>query len=422
VRLSARWVLPIDRPPIEHGAVLVAADGRIAAVGRDADVVSPPGIERIGLPRAALLPGLVNAHTHLELTGFGEPWHDIDFPGWIRRLRARKAERSAADFLAAARRGVADCFAAGMTTVGDTGDSGAVVQALAEAGGSGIAYHEVFGPHPDQLEESMAGLRERIAALRGHETERVRLGVSPHAPYTVSGPLYAAASAWARAEGLPIAVHLAESPEESEFLERAEGAFAEAWMARGIPLPRLPGRTPVAWLDEHGVLGPDTLAIHVVQMTRADVDRLAASGAAVAHCPRSNGRHAHGVAPLERLLASGIRVGVGTDSVASVGELDLLAEARAARALAGLTAGEALALCTLGSADAIGWADRVGSLAPGKWGDCAAIALADSAGDPEEAVLASAPAAVLATWAGGRPVFARPESGVCPVTIDDGVR
>jgi cytosine/adenosine deaminase-related metal-dependent hydrolase len=405
-RLAARWVIPVEGRPIEQGAVLIAADGRVIAVGSDAAVPRPEGVPADEFADGILLPGLINTHTHLELTGL-DVLADAEFARWIRRVRELKAERTPEQFLAAARRGLADCFASGVTTVADTGDSGAVVQALAEAGGSGIVYQEVFGPHPAQAAESLGGLEQRIKAGARHAGGRVRLGASPHAPYTVSGRLYADTATWARAHGLPLAVHLAESPAESEFLTRGAGAFAAAWGARGIPLPEPLGRTPVEWLDDHGVLGPDTLCIHVVQAGPSDLDRLAACGAAVAHCPLSNETHGHGAAPLGAMLERGIRVGLGTDSVMSVGSLDLLAEARAARRLAALDAEVALELCTLGGARALGLAGEIGSLRPGKWGDCVAIhAPAKTEGrNPVEQVLASGLGDVLATYLGGRDVY-----------------
>ena len=406
VRLAAPWVLPVDGPPIAGGAVLIGADGRIAAVGPDELVPAPADVPACEYPGAALAPGFVNTHTHLELTGFEGQVEDDDFAAWIRRLRELKDRRPPEDYLAAARRGLRDAWAGGVTTIADTGDRGVVIRALAECGGSGVAYQEVFGPHPDQVGESMAALEGRVAELRAFESARVRLGVSPHAPYTVSGPLYRAVADYARGRGLPVAVHLAESPAETQLLRAAAGPFAEAWQRRSIPLPSLPGRSAVEWLDEHGVLSERTLCIHVVQADSGDIARLAAAGVAVAHCPLSNRRHGHGDAPLGRLRAAGIRVGVGTDSVASVAGLDLLAEARAARALAGLSWDEALALVTLEGARALGLAGEIGSLAAGKWGDVAVIRLRGGA-PPAEQVMNSVREAVVATWLGGRQVFER---------------
>jgi cytosine/adenosine deaminase-related metal-dependent hydrolase len=405
-RLSARWVLPVAGPPVEGGALLIGPDGRIVAVGPEDRVPRPEGTPAEDFGDALLLPGFVNTHTHLELTGLDRGRPEPEFAAWIRRVRALKAERPADAFLAAARRGLADCFAAGVTTIADTGDSGAVIEALAEADGSGIAYHEVFGPHPDQWEESLAGLRSAVERLGRFVGGRVRIGVSPHAPFTVSGPLYAATAAWAREAGLPVAVHLAESPAESELLAVGTGPFAEAWRGRNIPMPSPLGGSPVEWLDRHGVLSERTLCIHVVQAGPADVERLAQARVAVAHCPLSNRAHAHGEAPLAALLGAGLRVGLGTDSILSVGTLDLLAEARAARALAGLDAARTLALATRDAARALGLDGEVGSLAPGMWGDCVVIRPPGGSPDAsaEERVLASGPGDVLATFVGGRDV------------------
>jgi 5-methylthioadenosine/S-adenosylhomocysteine deaminase len=234
---------------------------------------------------------------------------------------------------------------------------------------------------------------------------RVRLGVSPHAPYTVSGPLYAAVAQWARAEDLPLAVHLAESHAETALLRHGTGPFAEAWREREIPLPTGAGCSPVEWVERHGVLGERTLCIHMVQADGADLARLARSAAAVAHCPLSNAAHGHGAAPLGAYLAHEIRVGLGTDSVLSVGTPDLLAEARAARRLAGLDADAALALATLGGARALRLDEEIGSLEPGKWGDCAVVLPRSPAGEPAEQVLQARREDVVATFLGGRDVY-----------------
>jgi 5-methylthioadenosine/S-adenosylhomocysteine deaminase len=404
-RLAARWVLPIVGPPIECGAVLLGAEGRIEAVGPDAVVPRPPAVPNEDFADGILLAGLVNTHTHLELTGFDLGSPEPDFGDWIGRVRAIKETRSAEGFLAAARLGLADCYAAGVTTVADTGDSGSVIRAMAETGASGIAYQEVFGPHPAQMAESLAGLRARAEALGRFAGGRVRLGLSPHAPYTVSGPLYTAVAEWAARDRLPLAVHLAESRAESELLESGSGRFAEAWRRRGIPIPGEPGRSPVEWLDQHGVLGERTLCIHVIQVGAADLGRLARRGCAVAHCPLSNAAHGHGTAPLAGFLSYGLRVGVGTDSVLSVSRPDMLAEARAARALAGLDAESALALCTLGGAAALGLDGETGSLEVGKWGDCTVLRSASAEGSPAERALESRRHDVIATFVGGRDVY-----------------
>lgn len=406
-RLAARWLIPVEGAPIEHGALLLGPDGRVQAVGPDSSVPRPSDGVAEDFVDAVILPGLINTHTHLELTGFEGRVREREFPAWIRQLRELKTTRAPAEYVEAARRGLAACYAGGVTTIADTGDSGAALQVLAEAGGSGVAYQEVFGPHPAQAGESLVGLRDRVTRLRGWSGDRIRIGVSPHAPYTVSGPLFRAVAAWSQAESLPLAVHTAESPAETEFLTQGSGPFARAWEARGIPLPHPSGLSPVGWLAEHGVLTERTLCIHAVQLGRADIDRLADSGAAVAHCPLSNQAHHHGAAPLGAMLQAGIRVGLGTDSEVSVGRLDLLAEARAARSLARLTADALIELSTLGGARALGLASETGSLRIGKWGDCVVIRVGKvgADGSPAELVLASSAADVVLTCLGGRDVY-----------------
>lgn len=405
-RLAARWLIPVEGAPIHRGALLIGPDGRLQAVGPDSSVPRPSDVADEDLGEAVILPGLINSHTHLELTGFAEQVREGDFPAWIRQLRTLKATRTLAEYVEAARQGLKHCYAAGVTTVADTGDSGAVIQALAEVGGSGVAYQEVFGPHPSQADESLAELRDKVSASRHWAGDRIRIGVSPHAPYTVSGRLFSAVAQFADAEGLPLAVHLAESHAEVELLAAGSGPFAEAWATRGIPPPQPLGRSPVRWLAEHGMLTHQTLCIHAVQLGPEDIELLADSGAAVAHCPLSNQAHGHGAAPLSSLLEAGIRVGLGTDSEVSVGRLNLLAEARAAGVLAPLEPDDLISLCTLGGARALGLDAETGSLRPGKWADCTVVRLAkEPGGSPAEGILASSPADVLLTCLAGRDVY-----------------
>ena len=410
--------MPVEGEPIRNAAVLIGTDGRIASCGVDSQVPTPDDAELLDLADAILLPGLVNAHTHLELTGFSGTASELDFRQWILSIRRLKLARTPEQYLQAARQGIRDCWAGGVTTIADTGDSGAVALALSELNGSGIAYHEVFGPHPGQLEESFTGLTGRFAELARAVQGRVRLGVSPHAPYTVSGPLYARVSAWARERELPVAVHVAESNAEQEFVTRGTGPFADAWKSRGIPLldhlsqqsapPPLRPSAPL-WLDTHGVLGPNTLCIHAIRLDDADIRLLAERGAAVAHCPVSNAAHGHGTSPIAALRAAGVRVGLGTDSVASVGQLDLWREMRTAQSLAGWSDAEALALATLEGARALGLEREIGSIRSGKWGDLVAVtASGPREADPIEMVLRATPAAVVLTVVGGVIVHQHP--------------
>ncbi len=230
-RYRGRWVVPISSPPVADGVVAVA-DGRIAYVG--AANGGPKGDE-IDLGNVVILPGLVNAHCHLELTAMRGFLEDIDFRRWILRLtNARRAVLDRDALLDSARYGLEEGIRAGITSYADTCSSGVVMQAMRELHVRGIMYQEVFGPDPSQCAEAIAGLRAQIAGLRYLETPLVRLGVSPHAPYTVSDELFRATAHLARDDRLPMAVHIAESELEHRLVIDAEGAFADGLRRRGI--------------------------------------------------------------------------------------------------------------------------------------------------------------------------------------------
>lgn len=375
LRIRAGRVHPITAPSLEDGAVLVDAGGRIAAVGSDAQVPKPRDVQSLHFPDAELLPGLVNCHTHLELThlGGGARHDEPEFPKWIRRIRELKDATSVEAFYEASVAGVRDGWARGITCIAETGSTGAVMRALHDLGGRGIVYQEVFGPDPAQCATSMAELETAVRPLRRLATAQLGLGVSPHAPYTVSAPLYEAVAAFARRERLPIALHVAESEEETAFVRDGAGPFAEALRARGITI-RARNCSPVAYLMQLGVLKRGALCIHCVQVDEADVELLRTVGATVAHCPRSNSAHRHGRMPLNLFRRAGVPLGIGTDSVVSVGELDLWAEAEAA----GFTGDEALRMLTIEGARALGWDAEIGSLEVGKAADLAVMAVGPS--------------------------------------------
>ncbi|HYX81125.1 MAG TPA: amidohydrolase family protein [Gemmatimonadales bacterium] len=384
LRIRAGRVHPITAPSFEDGAVLVDANGRIAALGPNDKVPQPRNGNSLHFPDAELMPGLVNCHTHLELTqlGGGAKHEEPEFHKWIWHVRTLKEATSAEVFYEAAVAGVRDCWARGVTCVAETGSTGAVMRALHDLGGRGIVYHETFGPDPAQCAASMAELKSAISHLRGLATSQLFIGISPHAPYSVSAPLYQAAADFARRERLPMAVHIAESRAETDFVCDGAGPFAALFGKRSIAVE--PQRcSPVAYLVRLGVLGPGTLCIHCVQVNEADVELLRGVHASVAHCPRSNAAHGHGRAPLALFQKANVAVGFGTDSVVSVGELDLWAEAEAA-GLRGEAARHAL---TIEGARALGWEREIGSLEPGKAADLAVFPFADLRPSPPLAAL-----------------------------------
>lgn len=380
----AAWVFPVCSDPIRTGAVLVGTDGRIATVGPATAIEPPEGAQVMDLGEAALLPGLVNVHAHPELAMFRGALEDLSFRDWILRLvGAKRAALTEADFHAAARWTMVEALRSGITTLAATESSGASAAALCEAGLRGVVYQEVFGPDPAQAEESMAGLRAAVDCLRAWECDRVTIGVSPHAPYTVSDDLFRAAGEYALAEGLPMAVHAAESAIEHQLVQAGEGDFAPGLRARGIQTPPR-GRTTVEMLDRLGVLRARPLLIHCVLLDGDDIRRVSDTGSAVAHCPVANARLGHGLAPYPEMIAQNVRVGLGTDSVGSNNRLDLLEEARIASVLHRarlarsdlLNPAELLRLCTLDGARALGLDGAIGTLEPEKDADMCAVSLA----------------------------------------------
>lgn len=398
----AAWVIPVGARPVRDGAVLVGADGIIAAVGPRAAIEPAPGVAVVELGEAAVLPGLVNVHAHPELAAFKGALEDLRFRDWILRLvGAKRVALCDEDYAVAARWTMVEALRAGITTLAATEMSTAAFGALREAGMRGIVYREVFGPDAAQRDGAMADLRHSVERLRTEETDLVRVGVSPHAPYTVSDALYRAASEYALVEALPLATHAAESAAEHELVAHGGGDFAPGLRARGIATPPR-GRSTIELLDRTGILAARPLLIHCVTVTDDDMARIADSGSAVAHCPVANARLGHGLAPYCALRDAGVRVGLGTDSVGSNNRLDLLEEGRIASLLhrvAGqscdlLSASEVIRLCTLEGARALGMDDRIGTLEPGKDADLCVVSL-DAAHlrpvhDPEAAVVHAA--------------------------------
>ena len=409
IRYHARWVLPVSAPAFEDGTVAVEGD-RIAYVGSRAG--APAGAD-VDLGDAVLMPGLVNTHTHLELTALRGFLEDLDFARWIWRLNGvKRAVLDRGRMLDAARFGIVEGLRSGITTYADTCDSGVAFDAMLDAGVRGIMYQEVFGPDPADHPRSLADLAAKVADLRARETPLVRVGVSPHAPYTVSDPLYAAVADFARRERLPVAVHIAESEVERALVERGEGIFADGLRRRGIPVaPR--ARSSIELMERTGILDLGALLIHCVRLDARDVAAVARSRSSVAHCPVSNAKLGHGTAPLLELLDAGVAVGLGSDSVASNNKMDMLAEARAAtlaqRARLAkhdvVCARDALYLATLGGARALGLDGDVGSLEAGKSADLAAFPVHEGGmpvHDVEAAVIFALPGVIasLVTVAG----------------------
>jgi aminodeoxyfutalosine deaminase len=387
VLIHAGWVLPIASNPLRDGAVLVHGD-RIADVGPLAELVrAHPGEQVERNDGCVLLPGLVNAHTHLALTVLGGLLPSVSFGEWLPLLvRAMRALTPEA-LEASAALGARQCLEAGVTVVGDIAYGSASVHAARQAGLGGAFFWEVLGIQPDTLEHALADDGYPAPPGRTPPDPRIRAGISPHSPYTSGPGLLRAAHAFASAQRVPYAIHVAESHAEAELFEHGSGELAGTAGRFAMGLVPGSGVTPVHYLDELGVLD-GTLAVHCVQLRGDDIDVLAARTAGVVLCPRSNAYLDEGPAPVAALEAAGTRLALGTDSSASNLDLDLLDEARAVRQLApALAAERVVRMVTADGADALGMGGTVGSLAVGYQADLAIFRCAADAPDPYEGLI-----------------------------------
>jgi cytosine/adenosine deaminase-related metal-dependent hydrolase len=395
--LKARYVFPVCGEPILDGTVTIA-DGRIQRVGpaRRGD-----SLEDLG--NVALLPGLVNAHTHLDLSGLNRP---LGRPGnamasWIREVIEYRRQRGG-DAPAAIQRGLRESADYGVTTLGDIVQPGGMPQTAADA--PDITWFlELIAPTAERVAPALELARRHLE--QAESLAPWRLGLSPHAPYTVHPDLLAALVSLSAHDRIPLAFHLAESPDEMQLLQSADGPLRELLEQLGAWSPQLvqPGTRPLDYLRKLADANR-TLVIHGNYLDEEEIAWLGkyADRMAVVYCPRTHARFGHRRYPLEALLAAGANVALGTDSRATSPDLSLLADLRhVARTYPGIGRDVVLELGTLRAAKALGRdADR-GSLEPGKRADLVAIALPDGDGADPYALWLESEGPVIAAWFAG---------------------
>jgi cytosine/adenosine deaminase-related metal-dependent hydrolase len=387
IRYHAAWVLPISEPPIRDGWVAIDR-GRVAAVGRRA----PSGIgdTDVDLGRVVLMPGLVNAHTHLELSYLrDEVAPASEFVTWIRGVmaaRRRWPDPSAPEILGAIDAAIEESEAAGTALLGDISNTLVTFGPLTRSTLAAVVFYELIRFNAPDPRGFVDAARRQIDALV--PTERVRASLAAHAPYSVAPlVLRALRTAIDSDPFVPGSVHLSESREEVEFILTGGGPWRTlleeigAWDPAWLP----PGVSPVQFLDNSGFLDSGTLAVHGVQMTADDLARLAARGATLVTCPRSNGHTGAGAPPITEFYVSGVHVAVGTDSLASAPDLNVFAELATMRALApSVPASLLLDSATHQGARALGFDADYGTIEPGKRARLLAVQMSHDALDVEE--------------------------------------
>jgi aminodeoxyfutalosine deaminase len=390
--LTARWLFPVERPPLQRGTVTIGG-GKIIAV-------EPQGCRTpdMDLGNAAILPGLVNAHTHLDLTGLrGQALPGKDFTGWLREVVQHRRTRTAAQIADDVTEGLKECLACGTTLLADIASQGLSWPALLSAPLRSVVFYELLGLPETRAQQAWAAACDW---LRLHpETEITRPGLSPHAPYSVRSSLFRAAANFSGSRRIPLATHLTETQGEIDLLRSHQGPFVEFLSELGV------------W-DPHGLVsGPED----VLQLAdRASCTLLAhgnylepcahiPSNATIIYCPRTHHAFGHSPYPLQNFLRAGVRVALGTDSLASNPDLAILGELRFVRERFPEIPGETLLrMATLSGAEALGWDKETGSLGPGKSADLVVLPLPDKEESESHQLVLRSGSPVVATMFRGR--------------------
>jgi aminodeoxyfutalosine deaminase len=392
IRYHAAWILPIAEPAIRNGWVAVDR-GRIAAYGAPGPAGRrgfADGAREVDLGDVVVLPGLCNAHTHLELSYLRDEVPPASqFVTWIRRVLAARRSRpdpGGPEVLGAVERALAEATACGTAIVGDISNTLVTFAPLTRSALAGVVFYELIRFNAPDPQGFVDQAQRQIDALV--PTARVRASLAAHAPYSVAPlVLRAIRQTIDRAPFLPCSIHVSESVEEVEFIRGGDGPWRAlleelgSWDPAWVP----PGGSPVEFLDESGFLDARVLAVHGVQMTASDLERLAARGTTLVTCPRSNGHTGAGAPPITEFYASGVPVAVGTDSLASAPDLNVFAELATMRALApSVPAAALLESATIHGARALGFDADYGTIDPGKVARLLAVTLPSSNIDVEE--------------------------------------
>lgn len=378
---TARWIFPVAGPPLARGTITIRGDL--------IEAVEPHGTRTpdVDLGNAAIIPGLVNPHTHLDLSGARGliPPTDADhFTNWLRGVIAYRRTRTAEQVQSDIDAGLAECLKFGTTLIGDITVGAASYRRVSSSELRAVLFWEIIGLSPQRYEAALAGLGEKLgvswdpeaAPAAWPQTPSCRWALSPHAPYSANQAMACAQLFLGNA-----AIHLAESPAELELLTSKSGPFVDFLRDLGVWDPSAFTCRFPDFLVSHPKAWHPRLYIHCNYLPP---DTPLESTQTIVYCPRTHAAFQHPPHPFREFLARGVRVCLGTDSLASNPDLDILAEARFVHERHPDFAGDTLLkMITLSGAEALGWANETGSLKSGKSADFVVVPLPDrEASDP----------------------------------------
>ncbi len=437
--LKASWVLPITGAPIANACVLISGN-RIEKIVQEHELeVSIAGRDYIEYDygQSIISPGFINLHAHLEYTALRHLAAEVELFAWLPRLMQATASWSDQDRHDSVLQGIKEIITAGTTFVVDYSYGGASAAPLAQSGLRALVGLEIFGVDEQAADKNWQEWTNRLAQiLDDHYTRqavkdgRLAITAAPHAPYTVCPALWRQASVWAQMNGLMLTTHLAESEAEHHWFTSNEGILRDFLInAFGKKEPgfaslyetktawKKGSRTPVEHLYKHGLLTDNLLAAHAVHVNDRDIALLESYSVAIAHCPRSNIKLQCGKAPLKKMLKTKLRIGLGTDSIASNDDLDLLSESRFAIDLhqggepcSEIGAKQMIEYLTIKGAQCLNLQSKLGSIEPGKYADLAIFSLAQNGSrseinaDPYE-LLIRGPSKIKAVFVDGREII-----------------
>lgn len=410
--LTAKYVVPITSPYIEDGAILVREDEilDIGHAGHLKDKYPEEEVKDLGL--SVLMPGFVDVHTHIGYTALRGMFGDLPYAKWKRNVLHTEPFFTPDDWLDSARVGLLEAIASGITTIADISTSGVSRIPVQEMGLRARVYLEVLTTEKQKAKDVVAEGVEKIAKWDEEcGSDLLDFGLAPGPVYGCHPSVFEEIAEVAIRKGIPVAMHLAGSQEEADFIRYGASPFGvqaseheHGKLSSSYP-PWLPaGTSSVSYVSNWGILDiPQILAIHCVQVDDDDIEILKEKNVNIGYCPRINAKLGMGSAPLEKFISAGLTVGLGTDSPAAVDTTDMIDEMRIGLMITRATSSErfiedsaqnAIRMATIGAAKALGIDDKVGSLEPGKQADIIAIDMHNShqnpTTDPESAVIYTA--------------------------------